>query len=184
MCQPTYCQNHYNFAFFIYYISLPEASRTFLMEHQSLLIFLSWSDNKMKGSLYCLVNFWWDSTVSLLIPITSAPKSLKSSYWSRKLHACAVHPGVLSLGKINNQRFLTYQHLTVKIIAISVFRFKIWDAVPLIPLLSSVSYKITRSLIKNNFYIKICLNLFSQLIPNYHHYIFCCGIKILKFWDI
>jgi hypothetical protein len=47
----------------------------------------------------------------------------------RKLR-CAVHPVYCLWDKINNQRFLTYQHLTVKIIAISVFRFKIWDAVP------------------------------------------------------
>jgi hypothetical protein len=89
----------------------------------------------MKGSLYCLVNF--DETL-----ITTDSDNFRTQIFEifvliAKTARLRGTSRVLSWGKINNQWFLTYQHLTVKIIAISVFRFKIWDAVPffLIPLL-------------------------------------------------
>src|SRR5207253_8548767 len=52
------------------------------------------SDSRTNGRRYLVANFSCDSEESELTPITSAPASWKSWYWSRKVHDSFVHPGV------------------------------------------------------------------------------------------
>src|SRR5690606_6693113 len=52
------------------------------------------SDRNINVRLYCLENLLCDFEESELMAITSAPKSLKSLYWSLKSQASVVQPGV------------------------------------------------------------------------------------------
>ena len=57
-----------------------------------------WSASSVNGSRCLLAKPACRSVESELIPITSAPASVNVSWLSRKAHASAVQPGVLSLG--------------------------------------------------------------------------------------
>src|SRR5262249_21521668 len=56
------------------------------------------SASRTKGSLYLVANFSCAASPSELTPMTSAPASFRSSYWSRKAQASLVQPGVSSFG--------------------------------------------------------------------------------------
>ena len=56
------------------------------------------SDSKVNGSLYLTANLLCDSTLSLLMPNTTALLFFKDAFKSRKPHASCVHPGLSSLG--------------------------------------------------------------------------------------
>ena len=57
-----------------------------------------WSLSSVKGRLWPPAKAACRPTESELTPITSAPAAEKTSWLSRKAHASAVHPDVLSRG--------------------------------------------------------------------------------------